>query len=159
MAQILRTESDTDHRYRITRTDRGILVSCAMKSQVGLLLGPAEWLYQTEEAAQKGLEVIMLMNAWGTAMMRGYPTGDIVERCEKAAAQHREIVERLNDEPLVGAEVKALREQVEGGWYCAAEAREHQAQISNMKRERHSIARKHATELFVTARSTAFTQI
>jgi hypothetical protein len=111
--EVIRTESDTDHRYRITRTDRGFLVSSAMKSQMGLLLGPAEWLYQTEAAAQKGLEVVMLMNAWGTAVTRGYPTGDIVERCEKAAAEHNEVVARLNDQPLVGAEVKALREQVE----------------------------------------------
>jgi hypothetical protein len=42
MAEVLRSEADTDHRYRITRTDRGFLVSMSQKSEMGLMIGPAE---------------------------------------------------------------------------------------------------------------------
>jgi hypothetical protein len=48
---------------------------------MGLLLGPSEWLCQTREAAEKGLDLIMLMNAWWTAITRGYPPGDLPQRC------------------------------------------------------------------------------
>jgi hypothetical protein len=54
MTEVLREESDTNHRYRITRTDQGFLLSLRQKDQMGLLLGPAEWLYRTYEAADKG---------------------------------------------------------------------------------------------------------
>lgn len=65
-AQVLLTDNDSDHRYRLTQTSRGILVSCAAKGETGLLLGPSEWLYQTREAAEKGLKLVMSMNAWWT---------------------------------------------------------------------------------------------
>jgi hypothetical protein len=106
---VLREESDTDHRYRITRTDRGFLVSSRQKDQMGLLLGPAEWLYRTYEAANKGLDLVMLMNAWWTAITRGYPAGDLPQRCEAAVAEHNRIVEKLGDRPLIGTEVRELR--------------------------------------------------
>ncbi|MET3524213.1 hypothetical protein [Mesorhizobium abyssinicae] len=113
MAELLRSESDTDHRYRITLTPRGYLVSCAQKGETGLILGPSEWLYRTQEAAEKGLNFVMLMNAWWTAMARGYPAGDLPARCETAAAEHREAVKRLGDQPLIGREVAELRESEE----------------------------------------------
>ena len=99
MAEVLRAESDTDHHYRITRTDRGVLVSCVAKGEMGLLLGRAEWLYQTVEAAQKGLDQVTLMNAWWSAAKRGYHVGDLPVRCSKAIAEHLDAVERLNDRP------------------------------------------------------------
>jgi hypothetical protein len=52
--EVLRKESDTDRRYRLTRTARGFLLSRAQKGEMGLMLGPAEWLYRTFEAARKG---------------------------------------------------------------------------------------------------------
>lgn len=55
----------------------------------------------------------MLMNAWWMAMMRGYPAGDLPGRCEAAAQDHQRVVERLNDQPLIGREVKELRENEE----------------------------------------------
>lgn len=114
MAELVRNESDTDHRYRITSTPRGYLVSCSQKGETGLMLGPSEWLYRTQEAAEKGLDFVMLMNAWWMAMMRGYPAGDLPGRCEAAAQDHQRVVERLNDQPLIGREVKELRENEEG---------------------------------------------
>jgi hypothetical protein len=59
MAELLRSESDTDHRYRIMRTERGFLVSSRQKNESGLLLGPSEWLYRTYEAANKGLDLVI----------------------------------------------------------------------------------------------------
>jgi hypothetical protein len=112
MAELLRTELDTDHRYRITRTDRGILLSSQMRSQAGLLLGPAEWLYRTEEAATKGLEFMLLMNAYSAAITQGYAPRDLPERCEKAATDHKATIERLSDQPLIGREVRDLRRAI-----------------------------------------------
>ena len=109
MAEVLRTESDTDHRYQVSPTDRGFLLSSRQKSKAGPLLGPSEWMYQTQEAAEKGLRLAMLMNAWWTAITRGYPIGQLPQRCEAAAAEHKEAIDRLNDEPLIGMEVRNLR--------------------------------------------------
>lgn len=110
MVELLRTEIDTEHRYRLTSTDRGYLLSCAQRTEIGLMIGPSEWLYRTREAAEKGLTLIMLMNAWWSAMTHGYPAGDLPSRCEIAGAEHAEAVARLGDQPLVGREVKDLRE-------------------------------------------------
>lgn len=109
MSEVLRTEIDGDHRYRLSKTERGYLLSSQMRSQTGLLIGPAEWLYQTREAAELGLAFVMTMNAYWLAMTRGYSAGDLPARCEAAARAHKEAVERLNDEPLIGQEVRALR--------------------------------------------------
>jgi hypothetical protein len=114
MAELLLSESDTDHRYRLTRTHRGFLVSLMQKSEAGLLIGPSEWLYRTSETAESGLRLVMLMNAWWSAITRGYAAGDLPQRCEAAAATHRELILRMDDEPLVGREVRELRLQAEG---------------------------------------------
>ena len=113
MAGVLRNESDTDHRYRLTRTNRGYLLSCAQKSKVGLVLGPSEWPYRTLEAAEKGFVLIKLMNVWWTAVSRGYRAGDLPAQRASASAEHTREVERLNDQPFIGREVRELREQVE----------------------------------------------
>lgn len=112
-AQVLLTDNDSDHRYRLTQTSRGILVSCAAKGETGLLLGPSEWLYQTREAAEKGLKLVMSMNAWWTTIARGYDSGDLPKRCKDAVAAHAEAVERLGDAPLIGQEIRTLRLEVE----------------------------------------------
>lgn len=112
--EILRSETDADHRYRITRTPRGFLLSMMQRSQTGLSLGPSEWLYQTEEAAEKGLKALMIFNAWWTTINRGHPTGDLPQRSETALAEHKEAIERLNDQPLIGTEVRELRIMTEG---------------------------------------------
>ncbi|MGO4560087.1 hypothetical protein [Mesorhizobium sp. 2RAF21] len=111
MAEVIRTESDNDHRYRITQTPRGFLLSVAQKGEIGLVMGPSEWLYKTTDAAEAGLEFIMLMNAWWGAINRSYPVGDLQQRCEQASAAHASIVGALRDEPLIGREVRELREQ------------------------------------------------
>jgi hypothetical protein len=51
----------------------------------------------------------MLMNAWRTAITRGYPVGDLPQRCEVAVAEHNRIVEKLDDRPLIGPEVREPR--------------------------------------------------
>lgn len=111
MVVLLRTETDTDHRYRLTLTDRGYLLSCAQRGEIGLMMGPSEWLFRTREAAEKGLALVILMNAWWSAITHGYPAGDLQSRCEIAGAEHAEAVARLGDQPLVGHEVKDLRER------------------------------------------------
>ncbi len=111
MAELLRSDSDTDYRYRIMRTDSGFLLSCGQKSEIGLMLGPSEWLYKTLEAAEAGLEYVMLMNAWWTCISKGYPSGDLPERCEAAATKHRDITKKLDDAPLIGQGVTELRKQ------------------------------------------------
>ena len=113
MAITIRTEVDDDCRYRIVQTHRGFLVSCQQRDQLGIALGPAEWLYQTLEAAERGLEVIILLNAVARPMALGYPIDELLKRSEVAASAHREAIERLNDRPLIGEEVKALRRQTD----------------------------------------------
>jgi hypothetical protein len=51
----------------------------------------------------------MLMNAWWTAIARGYPQGNLPERCREASERHQEAVKRLSDEPLISEEVRELR--------------------------------------------------
>jgi hypothetical protein len=113
MTEVMREESDTNHRYRITRTNGFFLLSLRQRDEMGLLLGPAEWLYRTYEAAEKGLEHLMLMNAWWAAITNGYPIGDLPKRCEAAGAEHNSVVERLNDRPLIGEEVRELRRKLD----------------------------------------------
>ena len=108
MARCVLEDADNDYRYRIVETDRGYLLSCSQKGSLGLLIGPAEWLYRREEAARAGYEFVRLFHAYWIAMMHGLPNGTLPARCEKAAAQHKATVERLGDEPLIGAEVKEL---------------------------------------------------
>lgn len=112
-AKIVRSEIDTDHRYRITQTDHGYLLSCAQRNEFGLLLGPAEWLYRTYTGAEKGLELVMLMNAWWSTIARGYPAADLPQRCQAAAAEHTKLVQELDDVPLIGEEVRELRLNIE----------------------------------------------
>jgi len=40
---------------------------------------------------------------------RGYPVGDLPRRCSMAVAKHNEVIEKLNDQPLIGGEVRESR--------------------------------------------------
>ncbi len=49
------------------------VIFCHMRSagEIGLMMGPSERLYRTKEAAEKGLALVMLMNAWWSAITHG----------------------------------------------------------------------------------------
>jgi hypothetical protein len=50
MGEIIRTEVDAEHRYRLIRTENGYLVTARQRDNIGLLFA-AEWLHRTLEAA------------------------------------------------------------------------------------------------------------
>ena len=103
MAHLIRFEARDSHRYRIVQTGRGFVMSFTVADEAGLPLDPQEWVYKTREAAERGLDLVVLMNAWWDAAVSGCPAGDLPDRCERAASEHARAVERLGDRPLVGA--------------------------------------------------------
>ena len=103
MYDVIQSKSDSDHRYRITRIDRGVLLSCQKKLRPWRSLG---WLYRTEEAAEKGLEAMLLLNAMWDASARGYDIDDLTNRFASAAQKHREAIQRLDDRPSEIGEVR-----------------------------------------------------
>jgi hypothetical protein len=107
--EVIRQEADVDRRYRITRTDRGLLVTMRSKDTVGLTL-PCEWLHQTEAAAHACLDFIMAFEAAWRASRLGYDIRPLMAKVERLGAEHKALCERLDDTPLVGQEIRALRD-------------------------------------------------
>lgn len=108
MGEVIRSELDGDHTYRVVRTDRGHLVTARTRNELGMLL-PCEWLHRTEEAALACLDAVMAFNAYWRAMTMGYPVEALERKLDHLTARHKELCERLDDAPLIGQEVKALR--------------------------------------------------
>jgi len=114
LADVLRTDRDGDYRYRLTATDRGFLVSLRTLRGPGTWLA-SEWLHQNREAADACLEAVKAFNAAWRAIEAGLPSGAWLRRAEKLSSAHTQLCEQFNDHPLVGQEVKALRETLEPG--------------------------------------------
>jgi hypothetical protein len=114
MGEIIRTEVEADHRYRIIRTDKGYLVTTRQRDTIGLLFG-AEWLHRTPEAANPCLDCIMAFNASWRASRRGVPMQGLERRFDEADSRYRKVCEELNDEPLIGQEVRTVRQSVDDG--------------------------------------------
>ena len=112
MAEVIRSELDRDHTYRVVRTERGHLVTARTRNELGMLL-PNEWLHRTEEAALACLDAAMAFNAYWQAITMGYPVEALERKLGHLMARHKELCERLDDVPLIGQEVKALRAQHE----------------------------------------------
>jgi len=112
MADLVRSEADGDHRYRITRTHQGYLITSRSKNELGLYLA-CEWLHRTPEAANACLDAIICFNALWRAMTKGYPTEALLQKSEGLNAAHSQLCQQLDDSPLVGQEVKALRAKFE----------------------------------------------
>lgn len=112
MAQVIREEADGDNRYRIVRTEKGFLITARTRDQLGVLL-PCEWLHRTEEAAQACLDAVMGMNALWVAVSHGYPTKALGERLDRLNDRHTRLCADLDDYPLIGQEVKELRQQAD----------------------------------------------
>jgi hypothetical protein len=111
MGEIVRTEVDAKHRYRIIRTENGYLVTARQRDHFGLLFA-AEWLHRTPEAANACLDVVMAFHATWRAAQAGLPTQGLERRFDEANARHKQMCEELKDEPLNGQEVRALREAI-----------------------------------------------
>ncbi len=112
MAEVIRSEIDGKHRYRITRTDSGFLITARSRDEIGLWL-VCEWLHRTPEAANSCLDAVMSFNALWLAVSAGMPTEALFQKAERLSAEHRALCEHLNDMPIIGQDVKALREQFE----------------------------------------------
>ena len=112
MTVILRADRDGEYRYRITATDRGYLVSMRTSRGPGVWLA-SEWLHQNLEPAEACLNAVRAFNAAWRAMQTGLPSDALLRQAETLSAAHSQACERYNDPPLVGQEVRALREAIE----------------------------------------------
>jgi hypothetical protein len=112
MPELLRSEQDGEHRYRITATDRGFLITMRTPRGPGMWIS-AEWLHRHRETADACLDAVMAFNAAGRAMKAGLPTQAAMRRAETLSGTHSQLCDQLSDHPPVGEEVRALREEAE----------------------------------------------
>lgn len=110
-AELIHSEMDGDHRYRLARTESGFLVTARSRDAIGATV-VAEWLHRTEEAGQACFEAVVAANAAFRAINSGLPAGAALSRYEKLAAVHTDVCAGLNDDPLIGQEVRQLREEL-----------------------------------------------
>jgi hypothetical protein len=112
MADVLRSERDGYYRYRLTETDRGFLISMRTSREAGTWIA-SEWLHQNREVAEAGLEAVKAFNAAWCAFEAGLPNDALLRQAEALSSAHHRLCEQFNDHPLVGEEVRILRETME----------------------------------------------
>jgi mRNA interferase MazF len=110
--QVVRTDADGEYRYRITETPRGFLITQRTLGGAGTWL-VAEWLHQKRETAEACLDGVKALNAAWIATQAGEPAGALLQQAEALSSAHARLCERLDDYPIVGADVRALREAIE----------------------------------------------
>ena len=111
-ADVIAEHVEADQRYRISRTDHGYLVTARSRDLVGAIV-VSEWLHRTEIAARACMAAVIA----GQAAFRAIGIGsaeDAMRRFQAATDEHNALCERLADSPLVGAEVRELREILGG---------------------------------------------
>ena len=104
-------------RYRVAETPNGYLITARTRDMVGLTL-VLEWLHKSEEAAMACAVAAMAGDRLWHAMMA--PKSDATQLAyeaarlafETAVAEHNEVCDRLDDRPLIGREVRELRESL-----------------------------------------------
>lgn len=111
MAEVIRTGHESGHRYRITHTDRGYLITARSPGAAPWVA--AEWLHQTREAADACLDAVMAANAVWAAMSAGLSVTAAMRKSEACNAAHSRVCDQLNDKPLMGQEVRAMRDAAE----------------------------------------------
>jgi hypothetical protein len=78
-------------------------------------LFPAEWLHKAEEAAIGCMDLASASDTAFTAIRDGRPSNEWLMAFEAAVRRHNEACERLNDIPLLGQEIRELRERIVSG--------------------------------------------
>lgn len=111
MVEVVRSERDGPYRYRITATDRGFLITMRSLEGAGVWIA-SEWLHRTREAADACLEAVKAFNIAWRAIQAGLPSEALLRTAETESAAHRQLCQQLNDDPLVGQEVRALQEEI-----------------------------------------------
>ncbi len=106
---VIARDADEEHLYRIVRVTSGYLVTMRMRSRIGLLLSPAEWLFRTEEAARACLRYLKAFNRWWAAIVSGQSAEGLEREVRAAYELANDAMERLDDRPLIGEEVRDLR--------------------------------------------------
>jgi len=109
-AEVILNQVDGDQRYRIARTSSGYLITARSRDMMGAMV-LAEWLHKTEEAARACVDVATATSAAFRGIQRGVPTAGLLAAMEQAVARHNEVCDRIGDKPLVGEDVRRLREQ------------------------------------------------
>jgi hypothetical protein len=109
MAHLVRYEVHADQRYRIVQLSHGFLLSFTLADGNDVCVGPQEWLYRTQEAAETGLDFVVAMNACWYAIASGHPADAKTELCDAAAGEHARAIERLDDRPLMGEALNVFR--------------------------------------------------
>jgi hypothetical protein len=106
--EIIAERSDGDHRYRITRTPAGYLVTARSRDAIGAMI-VAEWLHRSEEASLACMAAVEAGNVAFRAIMQGMPSEGLLRRYGELIDAHNATCERLDDLPRVGQEVRNLR--------------------------------------------------
>ena len=112
MAELLHSDREGDNRYRVAETDRRFLVSMRTLRGPGTWLA-SEWQHQNQETADACLEAVRALNAAWRAIEAGPPSDVLLCRAEALSSPHTQRSERLNDHPLVVAEVRTFHETKE----------------------------------------------
>ena len=106
---LCRTRAES-HRYRLAKVDGGYLITARTKDPLGLI-AISEWLHETEEAARACLDAIKASNdAWEAMQSRSPDIEARFSEMETKLAAHRAACARQNDHPLIGDEVRRLRD-------------------------------------------------
>ena len=108
-AEVILDKVDGDQRYRIARTESGYLIASRSRDAMGAM-SVAEWLHKTEEAARACADAVIATSAAFRGIQRGVPVTGLLAAMERAVARHNEICQRFDDKPLVGEEVRRLRD-------------------------------------------------
>ena len=109
-AELVRDLVEGGHRYRITKTSSGYLITGRTRNTLSQWI-PVEWFHRTEEAAIACLEAVMACNAiFARSDKRRSETA--LMAFEAATQRHNEACERLDDPPLTTQEVRNLRERI-----------------------------------------------
>ncbi len=110
---VIERDADEEHLYRIVRVASGYLVTMRMRSRIGLLLSPAEWLFRTEEAARASLPYLKVFNRLWRAIVSGKSTEGLEQEVTAAYELASDAMSRLGDQPLIGEEVRDLRRRLD----------------------------------------------
>jgi hypothetical protein len=109
MAHLVRYEVHADQRYRIVQLAHGFLLSFTVGDDGGGCVGPQEWLYRTQEAAETGFDFVVAMNACLKAIASGHAADEAADLCDAAAGEHGRATGRLDDKPLMGEALNVFR--------------------------------------------------
>jgi hypothetical protein len=109
-AKIIYDAISGDYRYRIAETPMGFLITARSRDLVGLVI-TEEWLHRTERAARACMEAVEAGHRAWKSIGQQHSSGAMAT-FERLSETHRAICLKSDDQPVVGQEVRQLREEL-----------------------------------------------